>query len=91
MRDFTFLWYRPNGDGSAAAFPDTPATRARVDAAPNEWYGSPEGVILYAGVIATAFKRKTEATYDGPRYFATGEMLQTGTVTHTTITAERSE
>jgi hypothetical protein len=83
-----FHWYRINGDGSAARFDDTPAITALVNAdGGSRWFASIEGAIRTGGVNATAFKRKTEMTYDAGGWLKTGAMVPMGEVTTTTITA----
>jgi hypothetical protein len=84
-----FTWYQVTEYGTAAPVPDSPEVSARVNASPAGWYGTIEGAILHGGVIATAYKRKTEQTYDAAHWLRTGELLPAGEVTITTITAER--
>jgi hypothetical protein len=76
-------------DGVAVAVPDTKEARAIIDADGRGYYGSIEGAILHGGVIATAFERKTERTYDAAHWLRTGEMVPAGEITTTTITAQR--
>jgi hypothetical protein len=78
---FTF-WRVVDG----VAVPETDC--AAVDANPRGVYGSIEGAIINGGVLATAFKRKTEAVYDAAQWLATGAMVPVGFVTVTEITAE---
>lgn len=89
VNEFSFLWYRSNGDGSASVARDTPAIRELVDKGIGQWFGNPEGAIIHGGVIATAFKRKTEVVYDAARWLKTGERVQVGTRTIIEITANR--
>lgn len=86
----SFIWWHVNGDGTATAFDDTPEVRARIDAFEPGWFGSIEGAIRHGGVIATAFHRQTEQTYDAVHWLNTGEMLPAGTITTTIITAQRN-
>ena len=85
-----FFWYHALGDGTAERHEDTKEVRAIIDARLDGdlWFSSPEGAILHGGVIATAFERKTETTYDAARWLKTGEMVATGEITTTKITAE---
>jgi hypothetical protein len=83
-----WVWYRVNGDGTATAWPDTEEVEQRINAGESGWYCSIEGAILHGGVIATAFKRKTETVYDTAHFIRTGELLPVGERTTTTITAE---
>jgi hypothetical protein len=83
-----FTWWRVV-DGVARGYPDTPAVRELVDARPSEFYGSIEGCILHGGVIATAFKRKTQRTFDARAWLETGAMVPAGWITTTEITASR--
>jgi hypothetical protein len=53
-------------------------------------YSSIEGAIIHGGVLATAFTRKTEATYDAAHWLKTGEQVRVGSITITKITAERA-
>jgi hypothetical protein len=46
--------------------------------------------IIHGGVLATAFTRKTEATYDAAHWLKTGEHVRVGSITITKITAERA-
>jgi hypothetical protein len=77
-------------DGVAIGYPDTRETHALVDASPRGWFGTIEGAILHGGVLATAFERKTEMTYDAARWLATNgrERVPMGEITTTKITAE---
>jgi hypothetical protein len=86
-----FIWWHANGDGTATAWPDTPLVRSCVDAGEPGWFGSIEGAILHGGVIATAFKRRTEQTYCAMHWLATGEHKPMGEITITTITAEAKQ
>jgi hypothetical protein len=81
-----FFWYHVH-DGVATVHEDTPAIRKRVDTEPG-WYGNAEGPILHGGVLATAFTRKTEPTYDAAAWLFRGERVPMGEITTTTITAE---
>ena len=83
----SFLWYRSNGDGSADVFEDTPAICKVIDADGRGWFGSPEGAILHGGVLACAYKRKVEATYDALAWLTTGEMIPTGDLVTVEVTA----
>jgi hypothetical protein len=74
-------------DGVARGLPDSPAVRAFVDRHSRDIYGTIEGAILHGGVLATAFKRTTERTYDAARWLETGEHVPVGFVTITEITA----
>lgn len=85
-----FVWWLV-ADGVATGYPDTRETRARVDAADGQWFGSIEGAIKHGGVAATAFRRKTEMTYDAAEWLRTGAMIEAGEVTITTITAEAGQ
>jgi hypothetical protein len=89
--DRSFLWYHVTGDGTADVFEDTPEVRAIIDARLDGdlWFGSPEGAIIHGGVIASAFKRKVEATYDAMTWLKTGEHVPTGEIVTITITASR--
>ena len=82
-----FIWWHVV-DGIAIANPDTPEVRALVDAG-GPWYATIEGAILHGGVIATAFERETNETYDALAWLQTGAMVPVGTVTTTKITAQR--
>jgi hypothetical protein len=53
-------------------------------------YSSIEGAIIHGGVLATAFTRKTEATYDAAHWLKTGERVRVDSITITKITAERA-
>jgi predicted RNA-binding protein len=46
--------------------------------------------VIHGGVLATAFTRKTEATYDAAHWLKTGEHVRVGSITITKITAERA-
>jgi hypothetical protein len=85
--DRSFLWYRANGDGTADVLEDTPDVRAMVDADGRNVYGNPEGAILHGGVLACAFKRKVEATYDAMAWLTTGERIHVGELVTIEITA----
>jgi hypothetical protein len=85
---YPFLWWRVI-DGVALGYEDTPSVRKLVDARPSEFYGTIEGAILHGGVIATAFTRKTERTYDAMAYLQRGEWIPCGEITTTEITASR--
>ena len=82
-----FIWWHVC-DGVATAHPDTPEVRACVDAG-GPWYGSIEGAIKHGGVIATAFRRKTQRTFDARAWLETGAMVPAGWITTTEITASR--
>lgn len=82
----TFHWYHAKGDGTADRFDDTPLARARVDSESN-WYGSPEGAIIHGAVIASAFTRKVESTYDAMAWLETGAMVPAGELVTIEITA----
>jgi hypothetical protein len=83
------IWYIVNEYGCAVPVPDTPAISAAIDSgALRNVYGSIEGAIKHGGVLATAFKRKTNETYDAMRWLTTGELVPMGSVTITTVTAE---
>lgn len=84
-----FCWWRVSQYGMAEPHADTPATRALVDTEPRGWYGNVEGTIIHGGVLATAYKRRTEQTYDARVWLATGEMVSAGEITTTEITAQR--
>ncbi|WP_316235076.1 MULTISPECIES: hypothetical protein [unclassified Bradyrhizobium] len=79
-----FFWWHVV-DGVARAIPDT--AEALESAGLSNVYASIEGAIVNGGVIATAYTRKTEQTYDAARWLATGEMVPAGEVTTTKITA----
>lgn len=83
-----FYWYRANGDGTADRFEDSPELAEIINCSGN-WFCNPEGAIIHGGVIATAFRRKTETTYDAAHWLKTRELVQAGNITTTTITAER--
>jgi hypothetical protein len=83
-----FRWYRANDDGTADVFEDSPEVCALVDAGEGSWFGNPEGAILHGGVIATAFTRKTEATYDATLWLTFNIKRELGEITMTKITAE---
>jgi|SRR5215469_5800125 len=83
-----FRWYRANGDGTADIFDDSPTICQLVDSSTGPvWFGSPEGAILYGGVIATAFKQTVEQTYDATAWLLRGEKIPAGEITMTEITA----
>jgi hypothetical protein len=83
-----FIWWRVSQYGTAECFEETPEIVARINAGEPGWYGNVEGAILHGGVQATAFKRKTEPTYDTAAFFDRGEMIPLGSCTITEITAE---
>lgn len=87
---YAFMWYRITEDGRADCVADSPAIRALIDRDGRNWYGNIEGAIINGGVRATAFKRKTEMTYDAAHWLATRELKPAGEVTTTEITAERA-
>lgn len=86
--DRSFLWYHANGDGTATVYEDTPAVRALIDAGGRDWFGNPEGAIIHGGVLACAFTRRTEPTYDAGHWLRTNELVPMGEYAVTTITAE---
>ncbi len=86
-----FLWYRLNEYGCADVIEDSPTVCAQIDRDGRGWYGNIEGAILHGGVLATAFKRKTEQTYDAVEWLRTGKLVPAGEITTTTITAEPSQ
>lgn len=86
----SFHWYRVNADGTADRFEDSPEICARVDAGERGWFANPEGAIVYGGVIASAFKRTVEKTYDAVRWLETGDMVETGELVTLEITADHS-
>jgi hypothetical protein len=88
MSTSSFLWYRSNGDGTAEILPDTAAVRARIDAGERGFYGNAEGAIIHGGVIATAYRRMTQQTYDAMAWLRDGAKVPAGVVSVTTITAE---
>ena len=83
-----FTWWRVI-DGVARGYTDSPAVRALVDARPSEFYGTIEGAITHGGVMATAFRRKTEPTFDARAWLGTGAMVPARSITTTVITASR--
>lgn len=83
-----FTWWRVNQYGCAEPHAETETLRAQIDEDPRGWYGNVEGTILHGPVIATAFKRTTEPTFDAHAWLETGEMIPAGSVTITKITAE---
>lgn len=80
----SFVFWRIMPDGTAEPTTDD----LEVNAGVSLYYGTPEGAIIHAGVLACAFKRKSEMTYCAKTFFTTGEKVETGLVTTTTITAE---
>ena len=77
--------------GVARAMPDTADVRDAIDNGTlRDVYSSIEGAIIRGGVLATAFSRKTEATYDAAHWLKTGEHVRVGSITITKITAERA-
>lgn len=86
-----FTWYRVTDYGTALVIEDTPAISAAIDRDGRGWYGNIEGAIINGGVQATAFKRKTEQTYDAAEWLRTGKLVPAGEITVTTITAEPRE
>lgn len=83
----SFTWYKVE-DGVAIPYDDTPEVAAMVNKDGRNWYGNIESAIINGGVKATAFKRKTEKTYDAIAWLERGEMVPAGEITTTTITAE---
>jgi hypothetical protein len=84
-----FIWWHVV-DGVAYAVPDsTDVSRAIDNGQLTNIYGTIEGAIKHGGVLATAFKRRTEATYDALAWLQTGAMVPAGQITTTTITATR--
>lgn len=82
-----FYWWQVR-DGVAHAVADSPQVSAAIDAGTmRDVFATIEGAILHGGVIATAYKRKTERTYDALAWLETGAMIPAGTVTTTEITA----
>ena len=81
-----FRWYHVNGDGTADVFKDSPEIAARVDNEPH-WYGSAEGPILHGGVLATAFRVKTECVYVSQAWLDTRKLIPAGMRRTVTITA----
>lgn len=84
----TFYWWRVNAYGCAERHKETADLVAQINADPRGWFGNVEGTILHAGVLATAYTRKTERTYDAVAWLQTGAMVPAGYVTTTEITAE---
>ena len=82
-----FTWWIVNEYGMAEPVPDSPAVSAAIDAGARGYYGSIEGAIINGGVLATAFKRHTERTYDSAAWLRDGAMVPAGSVTITEITA----
>jgi len=71
--------------------PDTADVADAIDNGTlREVYGSIEGAIIHGCVLATAFTRKTEATYDAAHWLKTGEHVRVDSITITKITAERA-
>ena len=84
-----FIWWHVV-DGVAYAVPDSPEVSRLIDAGRiSNVYGSIEGAILHGGVIATAFTRETNETYDAMAWLQTGAMVPAGQITMTKITASR--
>jgi hypothetical protein len=81
------LWFHVV-EGVAIPTPDTPEISARIDAGERGWFGSIEGAIIHGGVLATAFTRKVEQTYDARIWLATGQYVPMGEIITTTITAQ---
>jgi hypothetical protein len=85
-----FIWWHVV-DGVARAMSDTADVRDSIDNGTlRDVYSSIEGAIIHGGVLATAFTRKTEATYDAAHWLKTGEHVRVGSITITKITAERA-
>ncbi len=83
-----FTWWHVV-DGVAYAVPDSADISRQIDEGLiTNVYGTIEGAIIHGGVKATAFTRKTEATYDTMAWLKTGAMVPAGQVTTTTITAQ---
>jgi hypothetical protein len=73
------LWYRSNGDGTADAFPDSLAIRARVDADKGrDWYMSPVGLVRHAGVRACSFRQYREQLYSAMAYLESKQLVPMG-------------
>jgi hypothetical protein len=70
-------------DGTAEASNDHDA----VNRGEALFFGSPEGAILNGGVLATAFTRRIEKTYNAIHWLATGELVENGKNVTTRITA----
>jgi hypothetical protein len=83
-----FIWWHVV-EGVAVAIPDSPAVGAAIDSGElRNVYGSIEGAIIYGGVQATAYRQRTEPTFDALHWLQTGEHKAAGFVTITKITAE---
>lgn len=82
-----FLWFRVQ-NGVAIPVLDTPEISAAINAGAPDYYGTIEGAILYGGVQATAFERKTVQLYDSRAWLEKGERIPAGEKTTTTITAK---
>jgi hypothetical protein len=91
LKGTPFQWWRANGDGTATPHDDTPIIRARIDIGERHWYGTIEGAIIHGGVLATAYTRKTEETYDAAHWLRTGKLVSKGAVTITKITAQPTQ
>ena len=83
-----FIWWRVSEYGMAEPFAETPEIVARINSGEPGWYGNVEGTIFHGGVLATAFKRRTEQTYDTAAFFERKEYVPVDFVTVTEITAE---
>lgn len=83
------FWWRVTDLGTAEAVEDSPAVCAAIDNGARGYYGSIEGAIINGGVVATAYKRHTEQTYDAMEWLQTGAMVPAGEITVTEITASR--
>jgi hypothetical protein len=84
-----FYWWHITPHGTAELIPDSPEVSALVDAGAGRYYATIEGAILHAGVLAAAFERETNDTYDALAWLETGAMVRVGSVTITKITASK--
>lgn len=82
-----FFWYCVNGDGTADILPETPELVAQINSGARNIFGSPEGAILNGGVMACAFRRKVERTYDARAAILRGERIAAGWRETITVTA----
>jgi hypothetical protein len=89
-RNGQFTWWHVV-DGVAVAVDggDPAVCDAIDDGRMRNVYMTIEGAILHGGVLATAFERETNQTYDAAAWLATGAMVPVGSVTTTKITASR--
>ena len=85
-----FYWYHANGDGTADRIEDSPEVCKIIDSGGRGWFGNPEGAIIHGGVIASAFTRNSEPTYDAVQWFKTGEMVFAGYRVTVQVTASRA-